>query len=111
MPAVRSMTDRHLPGDRPQERENFSRDGRDDHVWVLPTSPHATVSPAESHLRLPGDVLDRLWTPFEPLLQVFRHFGRIPIRARRLDERPACVAIAGLRDGPEANGRLWPNAG
>jgi len=96
------VRDGHLLGDRPQERQNLPRDRRDDDVRVLAARNQAPIAFAEPHLGLPRDVLDGLGTVLEPQLQVRRYLGRVPIRPRGFNQRPARVAVAGLRDGPES---------
>ena len=64
-----SDSDRHLPRDRPEEREDLARDGRDNDIRVLPACDHAAVPLAQPHLRLPRDFLNRLRALFDPLLQ------------------------------------------
>ena len=58
----------HLPGDGPQKREEFARDGGHNQVGVLPVRDEASVPFAEPDLRLPGDVLDGLRAALEAAL-------------------------------------------
>src|SRR5881628_3441926 len=96
-----SDSDRHLSRDRPEEREDLARDGRDNDIRVLPACDHAAVPLAQPHLRLPRDFLNRLRALFDPLLQVSRHLRRIAIGPGRFHQRPTRVTVAGLGDRAE----------
>lgn len=90
--------DRHLLGDGPDKGRHFPRD-RDDHLMNVFAAGHqASVALAESDLGLPADILERLGHFFQPQLQGATHLGRIAIGPRALDEDPAGLGVAGLRD-------------
>lgn len=91
-------------GDVPNETDKFPRDCRYGDVATLAVCDEPPVSPIQTKLRLPGDVLElliQLWAVGKLPLADFRCGAIAP---RRLEQKRASSRIACLDDSTLANG-------
>jgi len=89
----------YLPGDGPHKGRELAGDGGDGNIGVFATRDETAESLAETHLGLPGDVLDGLGEFFETLLEKLGDLGWEAVGPGALDEGAAGMAVAGLGDG------------
>src|SRR5437879_8001546 len=86
---------RHAPGDGPDEAGQFTGDrGRDD-IGRFAAAGELAIARAQSQLRLPGDLADRLGLALLPEQQLAADPGRDAIGPGCLDQQPASGVVAG----------------
>jgi len=88
--------------DSPHEGDEFACDGGDDDVMMLASGGEVSVTPAESHLSFPSDILDRFGEMFLAFLDEERDSSRETVGPGGFDESSSCVGVAGLGDASEA---------
>src|SRR6266536_5213803 len=84
--------------DRPHEAHELARDRGGDGIRVLAAREQPAVSPAQTHLRPPGDVADLFREILLARLDLFGHLGPVAIGLRGLDQGPPGMPVACLRD-------------
>src|SRR6266404_1379750 len=87
---------RHAPGDGPDEAGQFTGDRRRDDIGGLAAAGELAIARAQSELRLPGDLADRLGLLLLPEQQFAADPGREAVGPGRLDQQPAGGTVAGL---------------
>ena len=69
---------------------------------MLPPRREVSETLAQAHLGFPANILDGLWSCFQPQLEMAADLGRITISPGPLDECSAGERITGFGDGPLA---------
>ena len=87
-----------LLGHGPHTRTQFPRDGDDHLVGIFASGAQLSVAFAESYLRLPTDILDRLGHLLQASLQMPTDFGGGARGPGAFDQGTAGLAVASLRD-------------
>src|SRR5882724_8750429 len=87
---------RHAPGDGPDEAGQLTGNRGSDDIGRLAATGELAIARAQSQLRLPGDLADRLGLLLLPEQQFAADPGREAVGPGRLDQQPAGGTISGL---------------
>src|SRR6266478_2942741 len=105
---------RHAPGDGPDEAGQLTGNRGSDDIGRLAATGELAIARAQSQLRLPGDLADRLGLLLLPEQQFAADPGREAVGPGRLDQQPAGGTVAGLGEaaafdaGGRSNARTAP---
>ena len=87
---------RHAPGDGPDEAGQFTGDRGSNDIGRFAAAGELAIARAQPHLRLPGDLAQRLWLLLLTQQQRAADPGRETVGPGRFDQPPPCRAVAGL---------------
>src|SRR3989441_10410629 len=105
MPPLPLHRERLRLRDRPHEGGQFARDGGGHRIGMFAPGEQPAVASTQTNLSPPGDVPNDRGQLLLAGLDRLRDLGAMPIRLGRLDEDPARMAVACLRDPAEPAAR------